>query len=172
MRPYSSPCSRPPRSALRSRPLRVVCSLRSLPFTLLFHVHIHRDLSGNQISGTVPNAFGQLKNLDYLCVPSSSPHFALALRRPAACSRPPRTVLRSLPSRVVRSPLSPLRRYLHDNQITGVGAGICAVKDRLSQCQLPPNPAWTNGAMCPACLNSGRCKPPVTCTGPNTPPTP
>ena len=26
--------------------------------------------------------------------------------------------------------------------------------------------------MCPACLNTGPCKPPVTCTGPNTPPTP
>ena len=52
--------------------------------------------------------------------------------------------------------------------------GICNIKDNIigyHGCHLSPNPAWADGAMCPACLNSGPCKPPVTCTGPNTPST-
>ena len=57
-------------------------------------------------------------------------------------------------------------RVVNNNQITGAGAGICAIKDLFypDWCSLSANPDWTNGAMCPACLNTGNCKPPVTCT--------
>jgi hypothetical protein len=57
---------------------------------------------------------------------------------------------------------------LSANKITGAAAGICAIKGHItSYCHIAGNPAWTNASNCPTCLNTGPCKPPVTCTGPS-----
>ena len=60
-------------------------------------------------------------------------------------------------------------RELNNNSISGAGAGMCSVVVTLRRCDLTHNTAWTNGALCPACLNTGACPPPVTCTGSNPP---
>jgi hypothetical protein len=127
----------------------------------------------NQISGTIPDAVGQLTELKRLCVsrllpaprpPATPPRSLLA--RAALRSRPSRASFAhcALPS--LHSFRAHIRRYLAHNQITGASAGICAIKGQIYPdfCLLSPNPDWTNGAMCPTCLNTGNCKPPVTCT--------
>ena len=80
-------------------------------------------------------------------------------------------VARSLHSHSSYSFRAHIRRDVAGNNITGAGAGICTLVDQSSPlrngCGLSPNQAWTDGAMCPKCLNPSRCKPPVTCTGSN-----
>ena len=51
------------------------------------------------------------------------------------------------------------------NLITGAaGLGICKIVANLtSGCDLSPNPMWTNGALCPLCLNLAPCQAPVYC---------
>jgi hypothetical protein len=54
------------------------------------------------------------------------------------------------------------------NAFTGAGNGICDILKKFFQnCDFLPNPSWTDGTLCPVCLNTFQCKPPVTCTGPN-----
>ena len=54
---------------------------------------------------------------------------------------------------------------LSGNEFTGAEAGICPIVGNTAWqlCTLSPNPAWTDGAQCPTCLNKGACKPPVAC---------
>ena len=60
-----------------------------------FRAYIRRLLDGNKISGTVPNAFGQLTKLLTLCVFSSSPRLrvVLALRCSLTALSPLRALL-------------------------------------------------------------------------------
>jgi hypothetical protein len=60
---------------------------------------------------------------------------------------------------------------LQNNQLTGAASGICQIVGQLSagECALSPNPAWTDGTLCPTCLNTGSCNTqqnpmPITCT--------
>ena len=106
------PCSRPLRAALRSRPSCASFAHRTLPpFVLLPCAHIRRRLSDNQISGTIPDALGQLTKLNILCV-------SLLLPAPRRRAASPRSLLApsarrasfALFTRVVRSPRSPSLR--------------------------------------------------------------
>jgi len=68
---------------------------------------------------------------------------------------------------------------LSANNFTGAGEGICKLESfQFGEscghgqpggvkpcCNLFSNPAWTNGRLCPACLNASPCKAPVNCTG-------
>ena len=169
----SQPFSGPLLTALRSRPSRASFAHRALPSSHSFRAHIRRTLHNNKISGTIPNAIGLLTKLNTLYV-------SLLLPAPRPRAAPPRSLLaraalRSRPSHAsfAHHALPPsqsfcahMHRVLSYNQITGASAGICAIKGQIypDDCLLSPNPDWTNGAMCPTCLNTGNCKPPVTCT--------
>ena len=68
---------------------------------------------------------------------------------------------------------------LDGNKFTGAGSGVCGIAGNKWQqncggscCYLSPNPKWTKGSNCPACLNKAGCRMPITCTGSNSPPTP
>lgn len=61
--------------------------------------------------------------------------------------------------------------FAYSNMFIGAGTGLCANPvahdpTGTTGCRLEENPAWTDGALCPACLNSGTCTVPnnVVCT--------
>ena len=137
-------CSRPPCAALRSRPSRASFAHRALPPSHSFRAHIRRGLNNNTISGTIPDAFGQLTKLQFMCVSLLfSPRLVLqvALRRPAACSR---TALRSRPPRVSfahravppsHSLHAHIHRTLYTNEISGtITDAIGELTELLSLC--------------------------------------
>ena len=102
-------------------------------------------LSHNQISGTIPAALGNLTELLVLflqsnkisgTIPDSFRNFSRLLTLDAAF-----------------------------NQLTGAASGICAINTDTIDCDFRNNPAWTDGALCPACLNEGGCQTPIRCTG-------
>ena len=49
-------------------------------------------------------------------------------------------------------------RHLENNKFTGAQKGICKILfnswSKYGGCILSPNPAWTNGTLCPSCLNT------------------
>jgi hypothetical protein len=55
---------------------------------------------------------------------------------------------------------------LSNNSLTGARPGICTIVDRITAGRFVPNPAGTDPAQCPACLNTLTA--PVTCTGANS----
>ena len=62
--------------------------------------------------------------------------------------------------------------FFSGNFITGADPGICKLQkikrpSGAPGCYLTPNPMWTNSATTPTCLNTGRCKAPITGTGAN-----
>ena len=112
------------------------------------YLNLYNDLSG----GTIPDAIGDLTALTYL----NFFYNVLSGTIPDAIGG--------------LTALTWLR--LHNNKLTGAGAGICSIVGNSWQnapnggaCSLSPNSAWTDGATCPTCLNTGACAPPVTCTG-------
>ena len=112
-------------------------------------------MSGNHISGTIPSELGALTGMTgYLDLQGNQ-------------------ISGTIPTEI--GALTGLTELsLLNNQITGAGAGMCSIKGNFNtvnntgSCHITPNTAWTNGALCPACLNTGACAPPVTCTGSNT----
>jgi hypothetical protein len=109
------------------------------------------DLRGNELSGTIPDVIGGLTALTSLSLGSNE----LSGTIPDAIGG--LTALTEL--------------GLNSNKLTGAGAGICSIvgnswsSQTYGGCHLSPNSAWTDGATCPTCLNTGACAPPVTCTG-------
>tara|TARA_B110000208_G_scaffold141572_1_gene170867 strand:+ start:2478 stop:3308 length:831 start_codon:yes stop_codon:yes gene_type:complete len=109
-------------------------------------------LDANKLGGPIPTEIGSLTNLQTLFLNNNQ------LTGP-------------IPSEIgLLTALSMLS--LNDNNFTGAGTGICKIEGQFnSNCDLSPNSEWTDGALCPACLNDGQCVPPIRCTGAN-PPTP
>jgi hypothetical protein len=56
---------------------------------------------------------------------------------------------------------------LQNNQLTGAGPGICSIVANITYFNFGSNPAWTEPAQCPACLNT-LAGVPVICTGANS----
>tara|TARA_B110000208_G_scaffold114901_1_gene141146 strand:- start:686 stop:1432 length:747 start_codon:yes stop_codon:yes gene_type:complete len=127
-------------------------------------------LKNNTISGTIPDAFGQLTKLQFLElytneISGTIPDAIGQLTELLSLALSYNQISGTVPD--VIGQLTKIKYVdLSYNQITGASAGICAFNDHIypDDCVLFPNPDWTNGAMCPTCLNTVYCKPPVTCT--------
>ena len=99
-------------------------------------------LFNNNLDGLIHDEIGLLTKLEYLCAYTSL-----------------------YPSRHKRCPPPPPRKIELFRFQSNCGGGT--PRGRVPSCDLSPNPAWTNGRLCPACPNvqGARCKAPVNCTG-------
>jgi hypothetical protein len=123
------------------------------------------------ITGVIPPAdLAQMTALTELCVRAAAlrrPHASFATAAHAHLA-PPRRHRAHSPSRApsTRARFDTRRRWLHNNQLTGAGMGICSIVAGITFSDLGTNPAWTDPAQCPECLNTLTA--PVTCTGANS----
>ena len=126
-------------------------------------------LRGN-LTGTIPSEIGELTGVGFLWL------YDNALTGPIPSEIGKMTSLKQLDlnnntlTGPIPSAVGDLRElFLLDvsgNQLTGAEAGICPILGNTNWdlCTLSPNPAWTDGAECPTCLNNGPCKPPIECS--------
>ena len=137
----------------------------------------HLFLQFNAFKGPIPNAIGELTKLTYLDLVNN----ALTGRIPSAIGELTKLGYLNLANNALTGPIpsaigeltSLTYLSLMNNEITGGGGGgagevgICSIVENLIPgCLLSPNPSWTNGTLCPACLNNGgSCTPPVKCIG-------
>jgi hypothetical protein len=128
-------------------------------------------MGGHQVQGTVPN--DDLAEMTGLTSLSLASNFALTGPIPSAIGSlrflndldlHNNTLNGTIPAAI--GALSEIFLLdLSGNEFTGAEAGICPIVGNTAWqlCTLSPNPAWTDGAQCPTCLNKGACKPPVAC---------
>ena len=138
------------------------------------------SLGGNCLTGTIPKEIGALTNLIEL---SLSSQLDPRTFQPTLTGPMPREI--GLLTKLIHltlegnaltglipgeyGSLTKLTIFdVQSNLIIGAESGICGIVGNSwpvpTRCNINSNKAWTNGALCPACLNTGSCKPPVACT--------
>jgi len=145
----------------------------SLSLAPLSCVHsASRDLYGLTISGTIPPDVGEMKNLTYLnlnhlSISGTMPREIADLHELTQMAMTGNQISGTIPSELGNM-WSLTLLLLSDNKLTGAGSGICALNERLHNCDLSFNPNWTDSSLCPSCLDEPgfACyPPPINCTG-------